>query len=258
MINKNYIKLIRSDHRFDENNFIYKIIAKRIIDSIDLLNVKIDQVMEIGINENVIYNHINNKFPNSKFTRSDLCLSKSLNNKLLNFKEIDLNNLNFKSNFYNLIYSNCFIHIINNFENCLDVILKSLKNNGFFITAIPDKDSMFQLLNSMYETDLFLYNGAYQRVNPTIEINNILPILKKLQFDAPSIYTDTISIDYNKFENLIKDVKKMNLTFNQNDKRQNFENKNYFNILEKFYRKKYFKESYPLEIKINFISAWKK
>ena len=41
MINKKYIKLLRSRRRSRENNFIYKIIAKRIIDSLDILNIKV-------------------------------------------------------------------------------------------------------------------------------------------------------------------------------------------------------------------------
>ena len=46
MINKKYLaKLLRSQHRFDENNFIYKIISHRIIDSIDLLKLNIENVL---------------------------------------------------------------------------------------------------------------------------------------------------------------------------------------------------------------------
>ena len=54
MINKKYIELLRSRKRSRENNFIYKIIAKRIIDSLDVLNLKISNVLEIGINNNEV------------------------------------------------------------------------------------------------------------------------------------------------------------------------------------------------------------
>ena len=41
---------------------------------------------------------------------------------------------------------------------------------------------MYQLINSMYETDNILYGGVYQRVNPTHKIDKILDILKNLNF----------------------------------------------------------------------------
>tara|TARA_B100001057_G_C22489249_1_gene809565 strand:- start:293 stop:625 length:333 start_codon:yes stop_codon:yes gene_type:complete len=110
----------------------------------------------------------------------------------------------------------------------------------------------------MYETDLYFYNGAFQRFNPTIEIDNILPIMKILNFDSPSIHSDTITIDYKVFEQLLKDVKSMNLSYTYLDKKQRFENKDYFQKLEEIYKKKYFDENYILNIKINIISAWKK
>ena len=99
-------------------------------------------------------------------------------------------------------------------------IFQSLCSNGFFITAIPNKESMFQLLNSMYEADIFFYNGAFQRFNPTIEIDNILPIMKNLDFDSPSLHTDTITIDYKFFDKLLKDVKTMNLSYSYFDKKE--------------------------------------
>ncbi len=258
MINKKYLKLLRSKHRFDNENFIYKIISKRIIDSIDLLNIDIRKVLEIGINENTTYNFINDKFKDNKIDRSDLCISKNNLDKEYNFLQIDLENINFNKNYYDLVYSNLFLHLTPNFEHCLRCINDSLKPNGFFISTIPDKDCMYQLLNSMYHADLDMYNGAYQRANPTIEIDRILKILKNLNFDAPSIYSDNISIEYSSFNKMLSDIKKMNISYSYKDKKKIFEKKEYFKKLEKFFKENYYKNNYLLDIKINIISCWKK
>ena len=61
MINKKYLSLLRSNQRFDENNFIYKVLSKRIIDSIDLLKINLKNVLEIGVNENHIFNYLQKK-----------------------------------------------------------------------------------------------------------------------------------------------------------------------------------------------------
>ena len=108
MINKKYLKLLRSSNRYRENNFIYKIIAERIIDSIDLLKINIDNILEIGINEDDVSDFLTNKYKFSNLDRADLHIPKLFNNKKNNFFEIDLENLNLKLDFYNVIYSNTF------------------------------------------------------------------------------------------------------------------------------------------------------
>ena len=62
MINTKYLKLLRSKHRFDENNFIYKTTAERIVDSLDLLKIDINQILEFGINEHVVSKFIEKKY----------------------------------------------------------------------------------------------------------------------------------------------------------------------------------------------------
>ena len=69
MINKKYLKLLRSRHIYNNNYFIYEKIGKRIIDSIDLIKITFDNVLELGINENETYKKLKDKFPDSKFTR---------------------------------------------------------------------------------------------------------------------------------------------------------------------------------------------
>ena len=170
---------------------------------------------------------------------------------------MNINNVKLKKDHYSLVFSNLFLHLTDNIENYLNSIFNSLNSNGFFIAIIPDKNCMYQLLNCMYESDLHIYKGVYPRFNPTLEINNILEILKMLKFSHPSIHTDIIEIKYTKFDKLIKDVKKMNISYCYKDKKQNFEKKTYFDTLEKFYKKSYYDGAYNLEVKVNIISGWK-
>ena len=258
MINKKYLKLIRSKQRFDQNNFIYDIIARRVIDSLDLLNVQFNRALEIGVNENIIYDYLLNKFEDIIIERADIISDINNLKKMNNYLSIDLDNLSFSKNSYDLVYSNSLLHLTNNFEKNLYSILNGLKSNGFFIAVIPDKNNGFQLINSMYETDLLLYKGVFQRVNQTVEVDNILPILKKLNFDAPSIHSDNFSINYSIFKNLLKDVRDAKLSYSHIDKKKNFENKKYFEELELIYKKKYFDNNFELDIKVNIISGWKK
>ncbi len=258
MINKKYLKLMRSKQQFDQNNFIYDIIARRVIDSLDLLNIQFKRALEIGVNENIVYNYLVNKYADIVIKRADIFFDIHNSKKINNYLNIDLDNLSFSKNSFDLVYSNSILHLSNNFEKNLISILNGLKSNGFFIAVIPDKNNVYQLINSMYETDIRLYRGVFQRVNQTIKVDNILSILKKLNFDAPSIHSDNFSINYSIFKNLLKDIRDTKLSYSHFDKKTNFENKKYFEVLELIYKEKYFDKSFELDINVNIISGWKR
>ena len=58
MINKKYLKLLRSKDRKYGENFIYNEISKNIIDSIDILKVPFNNVLQFGINDSLVINYL--------------------------------------------------------------------------------------------------------------------------------------------------------------------------------------------------------
>ena len=258
MINKKYLKLLRTKDRKYGENFIYNEISKNIIDSLDILKVHFGNILQLGINDNLVTNYLNNKFPFCSITSADMDLSifnKKTDQKLI---EIDLDNLQFKNNQFDLIFSNFFCHLTSNFENLLKKIFQSLTSNGFFIATIPSTGNIYQLINSMYETDNILYGGTYQRVNPILETNDIFKLLKLHNFDAPLININNFRVQYSVFKKLLDDVRFLNLPYAGYDKRNYFENKKYFIHLEEQFRKKYYKDNFNLDINYSTICAWKK
>ncbi len=258
MINKKYIKLIRTRKRFNSSNFINDIISKRIIDCIDLLKVNFSEVLEMGISDELIHNYLIKKYTLNNLTRSDLYDFNKKNNTKNSFIRLELDDIKLNNNSYDLIFSNNFLHLFNDFHKIMFEVSNSLKSNGFFIAAVPEINNIIQLKESMYNTDLNLYNGVYQRFSATIEVDQVLSILKKLNFDVPTVIIDKLVIEYNNFDKLLNDVRATNTPYANIDKKNNFENKYYFKLLREEYKKKFFKNYYPLEIRFNLISAWKK
>ncbi len=258
MINKKYLKLLRSKDRKYGENFIYNEISKNIIDSLDILKVPFDSILQLGINDDLVINYIKEKFPSCSITSADIDLSifaKKTDQKLI---EIDLDNFQIKDNKFDLIFSNFFCQLTSNFEKLIENVFHNLNSNGFFIATVPSTRNMYQLVNSMYLTDNILYGGMYQRVNPILDTNNIFKVLKLYNFDAPLINTNNFTIDYSVFKKLLDDVRFLNLPYVGYNKKNNFENKKYFFHLEKQFEKKYYKDNFSLDISYNTICAWKK
>ena len=260
MINKKYLKLLRFKSQVQSNKFVYNLISKRIIDSLDIIKHPFENIIEIGINDDKIHEYLISRYKNCNIQRADIVhVNKSSNLKNnLEYIKINLDNLNLVKNSYDLVYSNFFLHLFPDFNKILSQVCDSLKPNSFFIAAIPDVNNIYQLVNAMYRVDMYLYNGAYRRINPTINIEDLIIKFKKFNFENPIINSDTITIEYEKFINLLKDMKSTNLTYCHNDKKKLFEKKEYFKLLEEDFVKSYSNKNFVLDIKFNIISVWKK
>ena len=151
-----------------------------------------------------------------------------------------------------------FCQLTSNFENLIKNIFQCLNSNGFFIATIPSSDNLYQLVNSMYETDNILYGGMYRRINPSLDTNDIFRIFKLYNFDSPLINTNNFTIEYSAFKKLLDDIRFLNLSYSGKDKKNNFENKKYFILLEEQFKKKYYKDNFNLDINYSTICAWKK
>ena len=258
MINKKYLKLLRSKDRKYGENFIYNEISKNIIDSLDILKVPFNNILQFGINDNLVINYLKRKFPSCSITSADIDISLFPKKTDQKFIEIDLDNLQIEDNNFDLIFSNFFIQLASNFEKLIEKIFQNLNSNGLFIATIPNTENIYQLVNSMYETDNILYGGMYQRINPVLDKNDIFKILKLHNFDAPLINTNNFTIEYSVFKKLLDDVRFLNLPYVGYDKRNYFENKKYFIYLEERFKKKYYKDNFSLDINYSTVCAWKK
>ena len=258
MINKKYLKLLRTKDRKYGENFIYNEISKNIIDSLDILKVPFNNILELGINDKLIINYLKERFPSCSITSADIDLSFFTNKTDRQLIEIDLDDINIKDKKFDLIYSNFFCQLTSKFEKLIENIFQSLNSNGFFIATIPSAENKYQLINSMYETDNILYGGMYQRVNPILDTNDIFKLLKVYNFDAPLINNSNFTIEYSVFKKLLDDVRFLNLPYAGKDKKNSFENKKYFIVLEEQFKKKYYKDNFNLDINFNTICAWKK
>jgi len=206
----------------------------------------------------LIINYLKERFPTCSITSADIDLSFFIKKTDRQLIEIDLDDIQIKDKKFDLIFSNFFCHLTSNFEKFIENIFQRLNSNGFFIATIPSTENIYQLVNSMYETDNILYGGMYQRVNPILDTNDIFRLLKVFNFDAPLINNNNFTIEYSVFKKLLDDVRFLNLPYAGKDKRNSFENKKYFIHLEKEYKKNYYEDIFSLDINYNTICAWKK
>lgn len=259
LINKDYYILQRNKTASKGNQFIFNEIANRINQSISNLNITINNCLEIGLQNNSLNKFITSKFPMSNFFSSDISYNIITKSKLTNLKIcFDVDHWPFSKNIFNLMVSNCYLHVSNNLNTLFKKINDSLCNNGFLITTMPGKNNLIELKESMIKVDLDLYKGAFQRFLNFNTVENLINLIQKNNFKIPVIDIDTIEMRYNNFSNLLKDIRYLSNTNLYYDRKKIFENKNYFKKVEDYYWKKFSNnKQLILKYEIIYISCWK-
>ena len=256
MINKKYLKNLRCKEINNKNDFIFDLYNERIIDSLDVINIKFKKILILGDQGSEIYKYIHKRFKEAqvtvydiktKFSKSDLDIIKKSN--------IDIDFWIPQEKEFDLIISNFYLNICEDLKKILSKIMKSLLPNGFFLATLPGPENFSLLRSAMMKTDIQLYGGTYNRFNRAPELHTIIDLLKKNNFKIPLVDYETIDLTYKQFNKLLNDVRSMNLSYYQKDKKNTFEKKSYFSKLEGNFEK----ENDHFNLKSNFyiISGWK-
>ena len=256
MINKKYLKNLRCKEINNKNDFIFDLYNERIIDSLDVINIKFKKILILGDQGSKIYKYIQKRFKEAqvtvydiktKFSKSDLDIIKKSN--------IDIDFWPPQEKEFDLIISNFYLNICEDLKKILSKIMKSLLPNGLFLATLPSPENFSLLRSAMMKTDMQLYGGTYNRFNRAPELHTIIDLLKKNNFKIPLVDYETINLTYKQFNKLLNDVRSMNLSYYQKDKKNTFEKKSYFSKLEGNFEK----ENDHFNLKSNFyiISGWK-
>ena len=256
MINKKYLKNLRCKEINNKNNFIFDLYNERIIYSLDVINIKFKKILILGDQGNEIYKYIHKRFKEAqvtvydiktKFSKSDLDIIKKSN--------IDIDFWPPQEKEFDLIISNFYLNICEDLKKILSKIMKSLLPNGFFLATLPSPENFSLLRSAMIKTDMQLYGGTYNRFNRVSELHTIIDLLKKNNFKIPLVDYETIDLKYKQFNKLLNDVRSMNLSYYQKDKKNTFEKKSYFSKLEGNFEKK--NDHFNLKSNFYIISGWK-
>jgi len=256
MINKKYLKNLRCKAINNKNNFIFDLYNERIEDSLDVISIKFKKILILGDQGTKIYKYIQNRYKEAQVEVYDIkTQSPKLDLDIIKKSSIDLDCWTPNENDFDLIISNFYLNICEDFNKLLSKIMKSLLPNGFFLATLPSPENFSLLRSAMMKTDMQLYGGTYNRFNRTPELHTVIDILKKNNFKIPLVDFETIDLTYNQFSKLLNDVRSMNLSYYQKDKKNSFEKKLYFSMLEKNFNKK--NNNFNLISNFYIISGWK-
>ena len=157
MINKKYLKNLRCKEINNKNDFIFDLYNERIIDSLDVINIKFKKILILGDQGSAIYKYIQKRFKEAEVKVFDIHIEYSklaLDN--ISKSNIDLDFWIPEEKKFDLIISNFYLNICEDLNNLFSKIMKSLLPNGFFLATLPSPENFSLLRSAMMKTDMQL------------------------------------------------------------------------------------------------------
>ena len=244
---KNQISRNRASTKYKKYDYLFNEVNARLFDRLKFIKREFTSTLEIGSRTGNTINLFNKKKDIKKIFISDiskemlLIAKKRQTDKQKIFLSLDEENLPFKNNQFNLVFSNLYLHWSNDLFKVLNEIYRILKPDGLFLCSIFGSETLNELKYSLCSAEDKISKSISPRVSPFIRLQDAGVLLQKVGFQLPVIDKDNIKIFYDDIFSLMKDLKGMGESNSLIDRKKNFTTKKLFSVANKIYKKKFSK-----------------
>ena len=242
---KNLISRNRASAKYKKYDYLFNEVNERLFERLQLVKRKFQNTLEIGSRTGNTINLFNKKKDIKNIFISDiskemLLIAKEIQtNKQKIFLTLDEENLPFKNNQFNLVFSNLYLHWSNDLYKVLNEIYRILKPDGLFLCSIFGSGTLNELKYSLCDAEDKVSKSISPRVSPFLRLQDAGTLLQKVGFQLPVIDKDTIKIFYNDIFSLMKDLKGMGESNSLIERKKNFTTKKLFSVANEIYKKKF-------------------
>ena len=242
---KNQISRNRASTKYKKYDYLFNEVNKRLFDRLKFIKRKFVNTLEVGSKTGNTISLFNKKKDIKKIFISDiskemlLIAKKQKINKQKFFLSIDEENLPFKNNQFNLVFSNLYLHWSNDLFKVLNEIYRTLKPDGLFLCSIFGSETLNELKYSLCSAEDKISKNISPRVSPFIRLQDAGTLLQKAGFQLPVIDRDSIKIFYHDIFSLMKDLKGMGESNSLINRKKIFTTKKLFDVANKIYKKKF-------------------
>ena len=242
---KNQISRNRASTKYKKYYYLFNEVNKRLFDRLKFIKRKFVNTLEIGSKTGNTISLFNKKKDIKRIFISDiskemlLIAKKQKINKQKFFLSIDEENLPFKNNQFNLVFSNLYLHWSNDLFKVLNEIYRTLKPDGLFLCSIFGSETLNELKYSLCSAEDKISKSISPRVSPFIRLQDAGTLLQKSGFQLPVIDRDSIKIFYHDIFSLMKDLKGMGESNSLINRKKIFTTKKLFEVANKIYKKKF-------------------
>jgi len=242
---KNQISRNRASTKYKKYDYLFNEVNYRLFDRLKFIKREFASTLEIGSRTGNTINLFNKKKDIKKIFISDiskemlLIAKKRQTDKQKIFLSLDEENLPFKNNQFNLVFSNLYLHWSNDLFKVLNEIYRTLKPDGLFLCSIFGSETLNELKYSLCSAEDKISKSVSPRVSPFLRLQDAGTLLQKVGFQLPVIDRDSIKIFYHDIFSLMKDLKGMGESNSLINRKKSFTTKKLFDVANEIYKKKF-------------------
>ncbi len=251
----------KSSRNWKNHNFLFDKLSNMLSVKLNELNSNFKNILLLSSDCNESLNIFKDKnFKNLIFIspyKELLKNSKCDKNNILKVQS-RFENLPFANEKFDLIISNLYLHTINEKKNHLMKIFNLLNDDGLFLCNFFGEESLYELKNSLFETDEKIFKGIFMRMPPNLKMVQISDLLSQVGFKELVSEKISYKIYYKHVEKILKDLKGVGESSIFRNRKKSLMTKNYLETLNKLYKQKYsFKNELEISCDVISISGWK-
>tara|TARA_B100001057_G_scaffold500578_1_gene616426 strand:- start:2001 stop:2819 length:819 start_codon:yes stop_codon:yes gene_type:complete len=255
MIDKMYKRKVfnRAANSYEEFSGLQDQISQSLLEKLEYLNINPTNILDLGCGTGKNGLHFLNKFKKTSLVNFDLSENmleqarKKLTtapinylNKSTNFHVCgDMENVPFRDNLFDLVWSSSAIQWSDNLPIVLKHIKRVLKPNGFFIfsTFGPETLKELRMINEV------LYN--HPKTNNFLDLKRISDFVILEGFENSSFDVKKYRLDYKSVEDILYDIKGVGATNGNKYRTKGLRGREFINIMKQHYEKYRVGELYP-------------
>ena len=268
MIDKIYKRKVfnRAANSYEKFSGIQDQISHNLLEKLECRNINPTNILDLGCGTGKNGLHFLKKFKKISLVNFDISENmlelarKKLTTSSINFVNNstnfhvcgDMENLPFRDNLFDLVWSSSAIQWSDNLPIVLKHINRILKPNGFFIfsTFGPETLKELRMINEV------LYN--HPKTNNFLNLKDIRDFVALEGFENSSFDVKSYRLDYASVEDILYDIKGVGATNGNKNRSKGLRGRQFINIMKQHYEKYMEGELYPATYEVIYAVVSKK
>lgn len=184
-----------------DDNFVLDIVIEDLHERLAPIKREFKNALIMGANPNLLPKSSATAIAKISFNQASTIIKNN------DFIFLDVENLKFPKNNYDLIISLLDLQTINNVPQFLKQIRLSLAPDGFMLIGAIGGSSLSELRYAWLKADEEMMGGAYARVAPFIDVKSAGSLLQNAGFALPMADIDNHKVRYSSALSLMKEIK---------------------------------------------------
>ncbi|PZP54875.1 MAG: SAM-dependent methyltransferase [Micavibrio aeruginosavorus] len=147
--------------------------------------------------------------------------------------------LPFQENSADLIISLLDLHTVNDLPGTLTQIRRILKPDGLFIGCMLGGETLYELRETLMQTDIEMSSGASPRVAPFADTQTAGALLQRAGFSLPVVDSEIIRASYQTMFNLMADLRGMGESNILSSRKKTFTASGFFARAAEYYQRNF-------------------